>query len=572
MAVARRWVFASADMGLAQELAEALSIPVPVAAALLGRGVSDPLSAQAFLNPRLRDLHDPLAMRDMDLAVFRTVAAMKAGQRIAVHGDYDADGITATALLASFFEAVGYPVRTCLPERLREGYGLSKDRIAALAAEGVRLLIAVDCGVSNVAEVAFARSLGVDTVVLDHHQPGPSLPDAAAVVDPHREDCDFPFKDLSAAGIAFYFAGALRRALVREGRIRDGEVDLKPLLDFAAIGTIADVVPLLSDNRVIVAAGLRRLNEEPRVGIVALRAVAKVAPGKPMTSGTVAFTLAPRLNATGRMGDAAASLSLLLSRDPEEAKRHAETLDRENQNRRLVEAQVLAAALKQVEDAGGPQGRIVVVAGEGWHPGVVGIVASRLVERYFRPAVVLGIEDGIAKGSCRSVKGFDIGHALKRLRHILLKHGGHAMAAGLTLEAGRIGEFVEAVRSLAEKEVPDLALVPSILVDAVVQPKDVSDALLRSLIYLQPFGVGNPEPVFALVAAQVKSSRRVGQNGEHCQMTIGDPPLRAVWFNALQCPDVGAIVDVAFTVSVDDLSGEPRLKVRDVRPAGGDGA
>ncbi|MBM4394976.1 MAG: single-stranded-DNA-specific exonuclease RecJ [Deltaproteobacteria bacterium] len=564
-----RWVIAAPDPALVATVAAAAGVPRPVAEALVNRGVTDAASAATFLEPRLADLNDPLRMRDMDLAVARTVRAIEAGERVCVHGDYDADGLTATALLSCFFEAVGAPVATHVPDRFRDGYGLSADRVRAMAAEGVKLAITVDCGVTAVDEVVLARALGVDVVVLDHHQPGGALPDAVAVVDPHRADCGFPFKDLSAAGIAFYFAGAVRRALVSAGRLADKAVDLRPLLDLAAIGTIADVVPLLGDNRVLAAAGVRRLNESPRLGLVALKAVAGIGGGKPVTSGNVAFQLAPRLNATGRLGDAAASLSLLLARDPEEAKRYAEALDRENSARRGVEAGVLASAVAQVEAAGGATHRIVIAAGDGWHPGVVGIVASRLVERYCRPAVVIGIEDDMARGSCRSVRGFDIGQALARVGGLLVRHGGHAMAAGLTLHAARLADLFDALHALADREVPDESLVPSVRVDAVVRPEEADEALLAAIARLQPFGMGNPEPVLALLDVPVRESRRVGAGQEHVQLRLGEgaTPLRAIWFEASDQPRPGSRVDVAFTLSADDMAGGPRLKVKDVRPA-----
>ncbi|NOZ00771.1 MAG: single-stranded-DNA-specific exonuclease RecJ, partial [Deltaproteobacteria bacterium] len=421
-----RWIIAEPDHGALKNLQDALHLPELVARVLVNRGIETPEAATAFLAPTLKSLNDPLQMRDMDRAVRRVMDAFTGGETICIHGDYDADGMTSTALLASFFEQAGHPVRTFLPDRMTDGYGLNPDRLKEMVRDGVNLIIAVDCGTTAISEANLLKSLGADLVILDHHTPGPALPDAAAVVNPHRKDCEFPFKDLSAVGVAFYFAGAMRRALTDAGMLdRDG-LDIRLLLDLVAVGTICDAVPLLSDNRVFVSAGLRLLNEGPRLGLAALKAVAGIR-NRPVTSGIVGYQLGPRLNAIGRLGNPGIGLDLLLAHDPEEATRHADVLDRENEARREVGEEVLAQAFRQVEEGGGPLHKAVVVSGEGWHPGVVGIAASRLVETYRRPAVVIGVSDGIGKGSCRSIRGFDIGAALAGMSGMFIRHGGHPM-------------------------------------------------------------------------------------------------------------------------------------------------
>ncbi len=566
-----RWVFQLPDEADVRAVVEAACVPIPVAAALVNRGIRTPLLAAAFLKPSLADLHEPNDLRDMDRAVARTVAALERGEKICIYGDYDADGMTATALLTTLFEAIGRPVERFVPDRSRDGYGVNPDRLRDRIAGGVTLFITVDCGVTSVSEIALARSLGADVVVLDHHEPGPTLPDAAAIVNPHRADCTFPFKDLAAVGVAFYFAGALRRALIASGAIAAGQVDVRPLLDLVAVGTIADVVPLQGDNRILATAGLKFLNESPRVGLAALKAVAGVA-GRAVNAGTVAFQLAPRLNATGRLSDPAVSVDLLMARDPEQATRFADLLDRENVARRVIEAEVVQAALAQVAAAGGPSHRAIVVAGEGWHPGVVGIAASKLVEAWRRPAVVIGVDDGVGRGSCRSVKGFDIGAALAEVGHLLTRYGGHPMAAGLALDAARIPEFAEALGRIADRELDDDALAPVVTVDAVVGLGDVDPRLLAALLALQPHGVGNSEPVFACRDVEVRTARRVGRDQLHVQLMLDDGATQAgaIWFHAgAFVPVPGQRVDVAFTASVDDRTGQPRLKVRDVRATNG---
>jgi single-stranded-DNA-specific exonuclease len=389
----------------------------------------------------------------------------------------------------------------------------------------------------------------------------------AALVNPHRADCTSGATDLAAVGIAFFFCGALRKALVAAGRLASGAVDLRPLLDLVAVGTIADMVPLTGDNRALVTAGLRLLNESPRVGLAALKAVASLN-GREATAGTVSFAIAPRLNATGRMRDPRASLDLLLARDPEEAKRHADVLDRENDERRRVEAEVVADALARIEAAGGPAHRVIVVASDGWHPGVVGIVASRLVEAFRRPAIVIGLAGATGRGSCRSVRGFDMGAALARLSDLLVRHGGHPMAAGLTIETARLDAFRSAFEALADRDVPEEALLPVVDVDATIGLADVDLALCEELRRLAPFGIGNPEPVFAALGVTVAQCRRIGEDQSHAMFTFQDGAIRmpGVWFRCGdRVPAPGDVVDIAFHAGVDDRSGAPRLRLKDVR-------
>jgi len=565
--VASRWILATPDASNVEALRNGLGLRSATAAVLIRRGAVDPARAAAFLNPRLSDLGDPAGLRDIRKAVDRTVRAIESGERVCIYGDYDADGMTATALLFDFFGRVGLEVRTFVPDRALDGYGVNADRMRDLAADGVTLVITVDCGVRSHDEIAVARSLGTDVIVLDHHEPGDTLPDAAAVVNPHRADCTFPFKGLAAVGVAFYFAGAVRRELITLGRIAERAVDLKPLLDLVAVGTVADVVPLLGDNRVFAWAGLKILNDGPRVGLIALKAVAEV-DGRPVTAGTIGYQLAPRLNATGRLSNPRASLDLLMSRDPEEAKRFADVLNRENEERRRVEQDVMARAIEQVEAAGGPKHRALVVAGVGWHPGVVGIVASKLVEQYRRPTVVIGIEDGVGKGSGRSVRGWDIGRALESLSSLLQRCGGHPMAAGLALDASRIDEFAAAFGELADRTVPEEALIPSLEIDATVSLGDLDRGLADELTRLQPHGMGNPEPTLAMMGVKLKETRRVGRDGSHVQVTFedGGRTIGGIWFGGADAaPAPGSVVDVAFALGIDDRTGGTRLKVKGMR-------
>lgn len=569
-----RWIDAAVPEDVVAGLARDANLHPAVARALAARGVTDATAAERFLNPRLADLNDPGAMRDMDRAVERLADAVQSRERVCVYGDYDADGLTATAALAAVLGAVGADVATFVPDRMTDGYGLHPDRVRELAAQGVRLIVTVDCGVRGHDAIALARELGVDVVVIDHHAPDATMPPAVAVVDPHRPDCAFPFKDLCAAGLAFYASGALRRVLTARGLLAPGALDVRDLLDLVAVGTVADMVPLLGDNRILVAAGLRRLNEAARPGLAALKAVSGV-DGKPVTAGTVAFALAPRLNATGRLGDPRAALALLRASDDLDARRHAETLQRDNDERRLVAQRVIDEAMARVTAAGGPAHRIVVVWGEGWHPGVVGIAAARLLDAFGRPAVVIGVENGVGKGSCRSVRGFDIGRALESAAPLLERFGGHPMAAGLTVRSGRIPELAATLEALADASVDDDALVPTIALDAWIGLDDLATTLPDDVARMQPFGMGNPEPVLAVRDVVLSNARIVGKDRSHVQVEVDDGRRRCdgIWFGgATAVATIGDRIDVAFSVARDERTGAARMKVRDMRPARTGGA
>ncbi len=565
-----RWVDADVTQGVCADLTRDLGVHPAVASALAARGLVTPDEARRFLDPRLIDLNDPATMRDMDRAIDRLVLAVQKSERICVYGDYDADGLTATTVFSNMLEAVSADVTTFVPDRMTDGYGLHPDRIRELAARGISLIVTVDCGVRDHDAIDIARGLGIDVIVIDHHAPDETMPAAVAVIDPHRPDCPFPFKDLCAAGLAFFTAGALRRALVNRGLLEDGALDLRDLLDLVAVGTVADMVPLIGDNRILVAAGLKRLNESARPGLVALKAVSGV-DGRPVTAGTIGFTLAPRLNATGRLGNPRAALDLLLASDDMDAQRHAQTLQRDNDERRLIAQRVIDEAMARVTATGGPTHRIIVVWGQGWHPGVVGIAASRLLDAFGRPAVVIGVEDGIGKGSCRSVRGFDIGGALEKAALLLVRFGGHPMAAGLTVQEQHIPELAATLEALADATIDEETLARTIRLDAWVGLGDVLPDLADAFGRMQPFGMGNPEPVLAVRDVILSNVRVVGKDQTHVQIEVDDGMRRCdgIWFGgAATVPAIGDRVDVAFSVTLDERTGAARLKVRDMRRAG----
>ena len=539
----------------------------PITGAILAkRGLAGATEMAEFLAPRLALLNNPFLFRDMDKAAARVADAVIAHENVCVYGDYDADGMTSTAHLKLFFRDLGLEVQTFIPDREADGYGLHPARIAEIAGSGVSLIICVDCGIKSVEAADGARRLGVDLVILDHHLPGDTLPDVCAVVDPHRSDCPFPFKDLAAVGIAFYFCGALRRVLADRGRT--DLPDVRNYLDLVAIGTVADVMPLVRDNRIMVKAGLERINHRARPGVAALKAVAGCRP--PVTAGAISFRMAPRLNASGRMANPADSLNLLVSTDDRAAATWAERLELANSQRREVEFLVTEEARQKVIEAGGPDAKGIVVGGAGWHPGVLGIVASRLVDEFRLPSIVMTIDEGIATGSGRSVEGFDLGAALASLESMLIRTGGHPMAAGLSLEMSRFDEFVTAFKRIADSMVGDAAIYRTLEVDVVVEVQDLTQALTDDISAMEPFGMGNPEPTLAILDMTVGAARKVGREAEHLKLQLesGGMTVDGIWFNAGSCGlEEGAVVDVAFHLTRDSMTGGPSLKICDIRPA-----
>jgi single-stranded-DNA-specific exonuclease len=570
-ATGRRWVEAAVDAEGAGALARELGLDPLAAGVLASRGLADPSAARAFLAARLEDLPDPFGMMGMEAAVSRLARAVEGGERIACYGDYDVDGVTSTALLSGFLGAAGADVVTYTPHRLVEGYGLNQGAVAALAARGVRLLVSLDCGITSVEEVRAAATLGVDTVVVDHHTVPVTLPAAEAILNPHQPGCAYPGKELSAVGVTFALVMALRRRLRERGRFGASrpEPNLKEALDLVALGTIADVVPLVGPNRILVRAGLEVLGAARRPGVRALLAVAGMAPGRPVTAGQVGFRLAPRINAAGRLDDAGRGVRLLTTADPAEARALAEALDRENQARQEIERRMLEEALEAGRRAVERGARGLVLSSAGWHPGVVGIVAARVAERFHRPAVLVAVADEVGKGSGRSIEGFHLYDALAACAGHLERFGGHRHAAGVTVLPARLTPFREAFEAHAAAALSPEQLVPRTRIDGWVAEGALTARAADDLARLGPYGAGHPEPVFALRAA-AERARAVGAEGRHLKLALGAARLDAIGFGmgdrlgACQGP-----VEAAFTLGFDEWDGTRRLqlRLRDLRSA-----
>jgi single-stranded-DNA-specific exonuclease len=570
----RSWRAALDDERAALALAQRTGLPEIVARVLAARGI-DAARAPAFLSPRLREqLPDPAHLKDMDAAAERIAFAIREGEKIAIFGDYDVDGATSAALLARFLAALGTMARLYIPDRQREGYGPNEAAMLALAREGMRVVITVDCGITAHGPLAAARAAGLDTIVVDHHAAEPALPPAFAVVNPNRLDETSPHRTLAAVGVAFLLAIAVNRALRKSGWFASrAEPDLMSLLDLVALGTVADVAPLTGLNRALVAQGLKVMAARANRGLAALADVAKLR--APPSAYHLGFVFGPRVNAGGRVGEAVLGARLLTTDDPEEARRIAARLDAMNRERQAIEAAVLQAALDQVGDQ---PGDLVVAAGEGWHAGVIGIVASRLKERFARPAIVIAIEDGIGKGSGRSPEGFDLGAAIlaARAEGLLVNGGGHPRAAGLTVEAGRIADLRAFLAARIASHGPRDWVEP-ISVDGALTLRGATAALAETLARLGPFGVGNPNPRLAFPRVHVASAGVVGAN--HLRVTLFDPQGgrgQAIAFRAMGTPLGQALIGgglplhLLATLSVDRRGGRrgAEIVIEDAAPAG----
>ena len=538
----------------------------PLCAALLSaRGLDDPQKAAQFLSCGPERSHDPFLLKDMDRAVERIRAAIVGGERVCVYGDYDVDGITATCLLTEALAWQGGDVVSYIPDRTEEGYGLNPGAVARLAGQGVKLIVTVDCGITAVDEVEFARSLGVDVVITDHHHCKDRLPAAAAVVDPRREDCAYPFPELAGVGVALKAAQALVPPEQREGVFRRfGEL--------AAIGTVADVMRLTDENRALVRQGLELLANTRRPGLRALLREAGLDPGAAPTAVTIGYGLAPRINAAGRMEQAMVALELLLTRDEERGEALAHTLCRLNRERQAIELAIYEQCVALLDAQ--PPAPAIVLAGEGWHQGVVGIVASRLTERYACPAFMICLEHGQGKGSCRSFGGFNLFAALDRCAPLLDGYGGHEMAAGFTIREENIPAFRDEVCRLVDLRTGGAPMEAAIDVDAEIDHCGQLTALqVESLSDLEPFGTGNPKPVFLLRGVCVLSCCDVG-GGRHLKMKLrrDGVVLDAIFFsaNTAACGvSAGDRLDVVFTPQINEFRGSRtvQLQICDLRPA-----
>lgn len=568
-----RWNLAVPQFELAAQLAKELRLPALVVHCLLNRGYCEPSIISAFLEPRLKHLSDPFLLPNMGAAVERLMQARADHERVVIFGDYDVDGVTSTALLVEVLSVLGWEVDAYLPHRLEEGYGLSRDGVEnCLKQFPARLLLAVDCGSTATETVRWLRKGGTDVIVLDHHQVSDPAPPASALVNPHLGERDAPdLTYLCSVGLAFKLAHALiKRARQQEVAIAF-DMDLKPFLDLVALGTIADLAPLVGENRILVSAGLRWLNETVRPGLVALKAVAQTS--KSIGIYEVAFHLAPRLNAAGRLENARRALQLLQARSVTEAEPLARQLDAQNRERQQIEHAIAEEAIGSVRARFDPKTDFAIVEGRLlWHIGVVGIVASRVLREFYRPTIIIGGDGNEWRGSGRSIDGFDLAAALRECDDLLIRHGGHALAAGVTIRPDKIDEFRNRLNAIARRTLSAECLRPCLCLDAQVRLEDLNVELTQSLQQIGPFGQGNaPVQLMAKGLSLKHPPQRMGRDQQHVKLRVADGGTvhEAVWWNAGHRALPEGPFDLAFIPQLNDFNGRRsvQLKVLDWRPA-----
>lgn len=554
----RRWQLCDYDKSAVRKLAHSLGLFETTAALLVRRGISTVSAAEKFLHPKLSDLHPPFLMKDMDIAVARIKSAISGGEMILIYGDYDVDGTTATVILKRALESVGAEVNYYIPERLVNGYGLREDAIEEAVAKGYKLIISVDCGIRANRVVEHARSLGVDFIITDHHPPEGELPPAYAILNPKQAGCNYPEKGLAGCGVAFKLAQAILNEYGRADQV-------EWLLKIAAIGTIADIVPLTGENRVIAKCGLAGLAHPDNIGLRALLDISGVNV-RAVTCYDISYRIAPRINAVGRMGGANAAVELFSAKDLNAAYKLAREMNEQNMARQKTEADIINDIMAQLEsDLSLADARVIVLAGERWHRGVIGIAASKVVEKTHRPAVVISIDEGIGYGSGRSIKEFPLLEALNSCQDLFERFGGHSQAAGLTIAADKIGELKARLNAFADRAINDEDLVPALEIDTRLSFTEINTDLMREIARLEPFGAGNAPPVFlaegvrVVDGPQILRDRHLKYRLSHCGHV-----LEGFWWRGADCGeaiDYRDAVNVVFTLNEMGYANSSQLQI-----------
>lgn len=570
LSVSKWKVNESGDKNLEKLFSETLGVHPIVSQILMSRGIRNLEAARRYLRPSLHDLHSPFLMKDMKKAVNRLLTAIREKENILIYGDYDADGITSVVILYKFIKEITPRIDYYIPDRVEEGYGLKHPVIEKFKEDDIHLIITVDCGISDVEQIAYANTLGIDTIVLDHHEVSGPLPPAVASINPNREDCTFPFRGLAGVGIAFNFLIALRSMLSKKGFWQDNHYpNLKAYLDIVALGTIGDVVPLVDENRIFSKIGLELITEGKRPGIKALKEISNV-DNQVIDSFKASFSLIPRINAAGRIASSSDAVKLLLTDNLDEARILAERLDAYNRQRQTMEKKILAEILDMINaNPEMEEHPVLIFASEKWHPGVVGIVASRLVEIYNRPALVISINNGIGKGSGRSTAGFNLYQGISQCADILLSYGGHYHAVGITIAEPDIATFSLRLNEIAQTSLSCTELVTQTTADSLCRISDITLELIQQIEMLAPFGSHNPEPL--LYARDVTINAPVVVGGNHLKMCVksNGVSLDSIWFNmAKYLPEMfDTRLDIVFTPQINNWNGnqEIQLKIKDVK-------
>jgi len=567
------WVISDVNKEAQCLLVKELGVHWIISSILTCRDIRTPDDARKYLYPSLHDLHNPFLMKDMLLGVNRLIQAVYNGEKIVVYGDYDADGITSVAVLVKFLRDIHADVSYYIPDRIDEGYGLNKKAIDKIMNNGAKLIITVDCGISDCDEVLYASSLGLDTVILDHHEVSNPLPKAVAAINPKRPDCSFPMKHLAAVGIVFNFLIALRGSLRKDGFWREKPYpNLKEYLDLVALGTIGDICPMVDENRIFARVGLELLTEGKRVGIRALKEICGV-DSQTVDSEKASFSLIPRINAAGRVGLPNDAVELLLCDEIDTTRELALKLDNYNRRRRVLERNILEEIIEDIEKTMDDQNRTAfVMASEKWHPGVIGIVASRIADRYDRPAILISLKNGIGKGSGRSISTFNIYQGLKECADYLISYGGHRYAAGISIMEEDIEQFANMLDVIVRENVQQSNFISATFIDAQCHLNDITHELLSQMELLAPFGSKNPEPVLCVRNVNAFSPSIVGKN--HLRMRVSEAGVsrNTIWFSQGHfIHDLNdSSIDIAFTPHINYWNGasDIQLKMKDIAISG----
>jgi len=556
------WRIKEPNPGFQDVLSHELHISKVTAQLLLNRGIDSSASASDFMQCELSSCHDPFLLKGMERAVSRIKEAISKKEKVLVYGDYDVDGMTSVALLSTCLKRIGALVQTYIPNRLEEGYGLNTGAIKKAKKNGVTLIITVDCGIGSFDEIDYAHSVGIDVIVTDHHEIIQSkIPNACAVINPLQKGCNYPFKHLAGVGIAYKLAKALYTGTSH---------DADEFLDLVSLGTVADIAPLIGENRILTRHGLAELNKRKRLGLKAL-ADSSGLTGKDISSGHIGFILGPRINAMGRIGSPEKALELLLSNDFSQASELAVILNTENRNRQKIEARILEEALSKVErEVNFKHHRVIVLASEGWHPGVIGIVASRIADKFYRPTILISLDGKLGKGSGRSVENFHLFEYLLKCKDVLSGFGGHESACGITIEKNRIPEFAEMINAEASKDINEKIFSPKLEIDMDISLDMLSEDVIREIESLSPFGPDNPRPVLASRSLIVKDGpRQIGKNGFKMLVTDSRITCEAVSFGRgnIEAPKPGSGVDIAYIPSINDWQGlqSIQLELKDIQ-------
>ena len=552
----KKWQINEADENKINEIQEKYNINKLLATILVNRNITEKEQIRLFLEPTRKDFHDPFLITDMKKAVQRIIQAIEKQEKVTIYGDYDVDGITSITVLKSFLQDRGLEVKSYIPNRLEEGYGLNKEAIKKIKNQGCELMITVDCGISGVEEIEYAKSLKIETIITDHHEPGNQLPDALAVIDNKRKDSNYPFRELAGVGVVFKLIQAIGITLGLK------EEEYLKYLDIICVGTISDIVPLVDENRVITKLGMMLIQQTKNIG---LRSILNSSGYKKIDSSTISFGVAPRINACGRMGKAEEALELLLSKNINEVNELTRKLNEHNRIRQETEKNIFENAVEQIQKEHLDEKNTIIVGGKQWHHGVIGIVSSKITEMYFKPSILLSFgEDGIGKGSGRSIPGFDLHEALMKCTNSLEKFGGHSMAVGITIKQEQFEKFKEQFELIAQEAHID-KIMPVIQVDSKIDLKNISKEMVESLKQLEPFGEGNRVPVFEFKNLKIDSIRALSE-GKHLKLTLKDNNtiINGIGFNLGYLGEeyrIGDKIDIVGTIEINSYNGVESLQI-----------